>query len=121
MKWQLTLQVVSAQSARLGDAARHLLSGHPVDTSDTTVQSSWLPEGPGRGRLRLLDADVSVVYGLEIHMTALQQNEILALGRTAAAGIAAPVPAAWIVVEGPTGRRWRLFNCRIRLVKICRA
>lgn len=122
VKWQLTLQAASAQSGRLADAARDLLSGHPADTDDDAVQSFWLPGGPRHGRIHLRDADVSVRYALDVDLRALDGTEVRRLGpKVASGGVATVVPGAWIVAQWTTGRRWELFNCRVRLVKIVRA
>lgn len=113
-KWRLR---ISYAEPKVRHATQELLAGGTVLSRDDEVQISWTSDGDSRGLIRIRDAKPGTDYLLKVVVGALGQDEIRRLSSPDPAGIARPLPAAWMTVLGDTLQIWELFNCRVESVK----
>lgn len=117
-KWEVVVGCIN--SGRLRGAALDLLSGRRIVASDDGVQVAWFGGENARGLLILRDADPASRHLLQVMLEALSWNELEELTSRDPAGIADPLPDAWVTVIGETMAQWELFNCRVSCIEIAR-
>lgn len=115
-KWRLRISLID--SRRLQRVAAALLSGHRVVASDNRVQISWTCDGTFRCILRLRDANPTTEFLLDVIVEALQQDDVDQLHSPDPAGVASPLPDAWMTLVSETAVTWELFNCRVDALRI---